>query len=109
MFSIAASVLLTYNCTLEDVASITASFGSHNEYAKLYGEIPNLKQTVYEERNPYGRPVNDDPRLKGLDITAFIGKATKKWTDEFKQMGHKTQFACYLDGGYSFKLVCAFA
>ncbi|EYB86201.1 hypothetical protein Y032_0283g1311 [Ancylostoma ceylanicum] len=98
---------LTYNCTLEDVSSVTANFGKFDEYTVLYDPIDNLNQTVYKENNTRW-PTHRQEVLGGLNVTNFINNATKAWEKELEEMRNKTQVGCYLYGGYVPILVCAF-
>ncbi|EYB86189.1 hypothetical protein Y032_0283g1303 [Ancylostoma ceylanicum] len=99
---------MTYNCTLEEVSSVTASFGDPTAYLVLY-TIDNLNQTVYKESNPGFIGSDRQNPLKDLNVTNFITNATIAWKDQLDKMGNKTQVGCYFNGRYIYELFCAFA
>ncbi|RCN46848.1 hypothetical protein ANCCAN_07167 [Ancylostoma caninum] len=103
---------LKYNCTLEGVSLVTATFKNEREYLSLYenftAEVQHLWHT---EKNTYPRTYGDDKPWKYLNITNFINNATAQWNSKLtnEPVKDKTQVGCYFDVDFNYTLVCSFA
>ncbi|EYC14087.1 hypothetical protein Y032_0042g709 [Ancylostoma ceylanicum] len=105
---------LTYNCTLEDLASVLTYFRdfertSEKDWLRLTSGMDEVNYTIYteqtEEYESFSSSSWDEPTY---NATLLVDKALEAWSIKLRLMPNRTDFGCNFDNDIVNTIACVY-